>query len=352
MRQLHVVTASQRRGAEVFARDLCEVLAKEGDDVTLAALTEGPQGNALDAEILGTRPLGFATLRALRRTARDTDVVVAHGSTTLPASVLALAGTKVPLVYRNIGDPLAWSGSGFRRVRTAALLRRTRHLIAVWPGAAKTLHEVHGIPEERITVVPNGVDASGYAPASEPRRIEARATLGLPAGAPIVVQVGALSPEKDVETAIRAIGQVDDAHLLVVGDGPQRDELEACAAEVAPGRVHFAGALPGAHDAFAAADVVLLTSRTEGMPGVLVEAGLCGLPAVASDVGGVAEIVLDGVTGVLTRPNDVAGVAQAITQVLANPADLGAAARDHCLAHFEMGVIAQQWRDVLEGIGG
>lgn len=349
MRQLHLVTASQRRGAEVFARDLCETLAKSSDDaVTLTALTAGPEGNPLGATILGRRALAPATLLALRRAAREADVVVAHGSTTLPAGVLALTGTKVPLVYRNIGDPTVWSGQGFRRMRVAALLRRTRHVVAVWPGAAETLATVHGVDRSRLTVIPNAVAADAHGPASEAARTAARVGFELPEDQPVVACVGALSPEKDVATALAALAELDDVHLLVVGDGPERAALERAAAD----QVHFTGILPDPSAAFAAADAVVLTSRTEGMPGVLVEAGLCGLPAVASDVGGVREIVRDGETGRLVRPGDVAGFTRALQEVLADAPSLGAAARKRCEENFTLDVVAPQWADVLAKVTG
>ena len=348
---LHLVTASQRRGAEVSAADLVEALEHDASMThRLVALTPGPQGDQLGAPALGAKPFALATLRALRRAARDTDVVVAHGSKTLPASVTALAGTGTPFVYRSIGDPLAWSGSGLRRRRTALLLARAARVVALWPAAAETLARVHGIPTERIEVIPNAVPAARFPVAGTADRAAARRRFDLPAEAPVVTCIAALSPEKDLATAIDAVAVLDGVHLLVVGDGPQRAELEAQAAAAAPGRVRFAGVLPDVHGSLAAADAVVLPSRTEGMPGVLIEAGLTGRPAVASRVGAVAEIVRDGETGRVVEPGDVDGFAEGLRTVLAAATTLGEAARRHCLAHFEIGVVAAQWRDLLHSL--
>jgi glycosyltransferase involved in cell wall biosynthesis len=350
---LHLVTASQRRGAEVSAADLVRALE---DDTSmthrLVALTPGPAGDQLGAPALGDKPFGLATLRALRRAARaaDVDVVVAHGSKTLPASVAALAGTGTPFVYRSIGDPLAWSGSGLRRHRTALLLGRAAHVVALWPAAADTLARVHGVAAERITVIPNAVPAERFPAATTADRAAARARFDLAAEAPVVTCVAALSSEKDVATAIDAVAALDGVHLLVVGDGPLRSELEARATGAAPGRVRFAGVLPDVHGALAAADAVVLPSRTEGMPGVLIEAGLTGRPAVASHVGGVAEIVLDGETGMLAEPGDVDGFTKGLREVLAAAPELGDAARRRCLARFEIGVVAARWSELLHGL--
>jgi glycosyltransferase involved in cell wall biosynthesis len=349
---LHLVTASQRRGAEISAADLVQALEDDASMThRLVALTSGPQGDQLGAPALGPKPFALATLRALRRAARAADVVVAHGSKTLPASVIALAGTGTPFVYRSIGDPLAWSGSGLRRRRTALLLARAARVVALWPAAAETLAQVHGVPAERIVVIPNAVPAERFPVPGTADRVAARRRFDLPAEAPVVTCIGALSPEKQVATALAAVAALDGVHLLVVGDGPLRAELEAQAATAAPGRVRFAGVLPEVHGALAAADAMVLTSRTEGMPGVLIEAGLAGRPAVASRVGGVAEIVRDGETGRVVAPGDVDGFAAGLRAVLAAAPALGEAARGHCLAHFEIGVVAAQWRDLLHGLG-
>jgi glycosyltransferase involved in cell wall biosynthesis len=354
-----VITASQRRGAELFAVDLAAALTNgatlrsartERGKPRVVALTEGPEGNALGVDILGTQPYGLATLRALRRAAAEADVVVAYGSKTLPASVFSLLGTSTPLVYRNIGDPQVWSGKGWRRWRTAALMRRAAHIVAVWPGAADTLVKVHGIRADQITVIPRGVPADQYPVPSRLERVAARKAFGLPPGQTVVACIGALSPEKDVTTAISAVATLDNVHLLLAGDGPDRAALERHAYAAAPDRIHFAGVLPGSQQALAAADAILLTSRTEGMPGVLIEAGLAARPAVASDVGGVRSIVLDGQTGVVVKPGDVDGFADGLRTVLTEAAPLGAAARDHCLANFELGVVATRWAELLEGL--
>jgi glycosyltransferase involved in cell wall biosynthesis len=351
---LHLITASQRRGAEVFATDLVTALnvGEAEPQHAVVALTEGPAGDELGVGALGTSPLGRATLRALRRAARDVGVVVAHGSKTLPAAAVGLVGAKTPFVYRSIGDPLAWSGSGMRRVRTAMLLRRAARVVALWPSAADTLAEVHGVPRAKLAVIPNGVPAERCPLADKAVQAAARKRFGLPTGERVVTYLGALSAEKDVATAIDAVGRLDDVHLLVAGSGPDRPALGIRASSAAPGRVHFAGRVDGPQEALAAADVVVLPSRTEGMPGVLIEAGLTGRAAVASDVGGVAEIVHHGETGMLAPPGDVVAFAHGLRSVLADPATFGDAAHKHCTASFDIPVIAAQWATLLEESGG
>lgn len=346
---LHVVTSTQRRGAETFAVDLAAALGERGLPSAVVALS-GSTGDALDVPALGTTALGPATLRALRRRAAGAPVVVAHGSRTLPACALALAGRRSPVVYRSIGDPAAWSGGTVRRLRTSALLTRTAAVTALWPGAADTVHSLYRVPRARLRVLPNAVPASRCPVPDAAARAAARAALGLPATAPVVAVIGALSPEKCVDDAIAAAAAAD-VHLLVAGDGPGRAALARRAATLLADRAHLVGALPGAGAALAAADVVLCCSRTEGMPGVLIEAGLSGLPAVATDVGGVAAIVADGETGLLVRPGDVPAMAAALRRALAERDRLGRAARARCLAAFEIGPVADGWADLLRSLG-
>jgi glycosyltransferase involved in cell wall biosynthesis len=347
---LHVITSSQRRGAETFAVDLAAALGDRGAASEVVALAPGA-GDTLDVATLGPSALGPSTLRALRRRAAGAPALIAHGSSTLPACALALAGHRTPVVYRSIGDPGAWAGGPVRRLRTRALLGRMVAVTALWPAAADAVHDLYGVPRARLHVLPNGVPAARCPVPDEPARAAARARLGLPPGASVVAAIGALSAEKRVADAVDAAAKMDGAHLLVAGDGPERPALEHRAAAALGDRAHFAGVLTGPGDALAASDVVVSCSRTEGMPGVLIEAGLSGLPAVATDVGGVAQIVRDGETGVLVRPGDVDGLTAGLVRALAERSRLGAAARAHCLATFEIGPVADGWRDLLRTLG-
>lgn len=352
---LHVVRATRRRGAEVFGVGLSAALEASGLVSKVVALTGSDAGHPLPVPALGARPLGASTLRALRAAARGTDVVVAHGSRTLDACALALAGTGVPFVYRSIGDPAAWSAHGVRRLRTALLLRRAARVAVLWPGAGDTLRSAHGVPDRKIAVIPNGVPAEDHPLARgadrAAARASARASLGLPADGFVALCLGALSPEKRVESAIRAVAAVPDAHLLVVGDGPERSSLSALATVSAPDRVTFAGVQPTPGPALAAADVVVLASRTEGMPGVLIEAGLAGRPCLATAVGGVPAVVDDGVTGVLVAPGGDGALARALADLRAAEPDtlaaMGAAAHARCTARFAMPVVAEAWAALL-----
>lgn len=357
---LHVITSTQRRGAETFAVDLDAALTDLGMASAVVALTSGgpvSDDATLAVPSLGSSTLAPATLRALRRRAGGAAVVLAHGSRTLPASVLALAGSAVPVVYRSIGDPTAWAIGPRRRATTRLMLGRTRAVAALWPRAAEDLRAMHGLPAEKVQVVPNAVPRSRCPVPDTAARAAARAHFGVPSGVPLLACIGALSPEKQVGVAIDAVARLDGVHLLVVGDGSQVNALRDQARKTAPDRIHLVGSMPGPTEALAAADLVLLTSRTEGMPGVLIEAGLSGRAAVATDVGGVSEIVRDGETGVLVPLDDVgapgalaARVAHGVRRALAAHEELGAAARERCLAEFEIEPVAARWQALLTSV--
>jgi glycosyltransferase involved in cell wall biosynthesis len=179
------------------------------------------------------------------------------------------------------------------------------------------------------------VVAPGIALPALPTRNAARAALGLPPDAPVVVFVARLTaikrPERFVEVARRLEASHPTAVFAVVGEGDRLADLRAGA----PGNVRFLGWRGDVENVYAASDLVVLTSDNEGMPVSLIEAALCGVPAVATDVGSVREVVLDGRSGWLC-PADVDALTRAVDSALGSPglAAFGAAARSHATAAF------------------
>ena len=166
----------------------------------------------------------------------------------------------------------------------------------------------------------------------------------------MVAWVGALSPEKRPDLAVRAVSAVPEARLLMAGDGPLRGEVERIAGELAPARIRLLGTVDDVASVYAAADLALLTSDSEGLPGVLIEAGLTGLPVVATDVGFVSDIVDDRRTGLLVKPGDALAVAEAISEVYAAREAMGALAYARCCEHFSAEAVGDRWESLLRSI--
>jgi glycosyltransferase involved in cell wall biosynthesis len=348
-RILHVVASTDRRGAETAAIDLARALEGLGEGGVVMALAPGEAGG-LQIPVFGPTRFSARGLARLRRDSRGSAVVVAHGSSTLPAVATATLGTRVPFVYRSIGDPRAWVTTAARRARVRAATARAAAVVALWSGSAVTWHEMLGVPAERLFVIPNAASIADYSPADDQARRAARAALGLNPDATIVLCLGALSPEKRVDVAIEATTRVPELDLMVVGDGPERARLESMAEAVAPGRVHFLGQTENPQGPLAAADMVVLPSDTEGQPRAAIEAGLSGLPVVATRVGGVSEIIEEGRTGLLVPPGDAARLAEAMRAALAAQERMGTAAREHCVARFDLSKAAVQWRTLLNSV--
>lgn len=346
-RVLHLITDPRGRGAQNLARDVHGELLRRGAPSVLRALQPHADAPAEhDALVLGPSRHHPATVRALRAAARDVDVVVAHGSSTLQACAVGLLGTGVPFVYVNIGDPRHWTASLSRRLRVGAFLHRAAAVSAISDGAREVLLQRFRLPAGKVMTIPNGRPADRYRPAADQaERRAAREQLGLPRHGSVVAWIGALAPEKRLDLALAALDRLPDVHLAVAGDGPLRGSYPHS------GRAHFLGRLADPGVLYRAADALLLSSDSEGVPGVLIEAALAGLPAVATDVGWVGDVVLDGRTGALVRPGDPVALAEALGGVLSGDrAALGAAARAHALARFDLTVVTDSWQQLLSQV--
>lgn len=211
------------------------------------------------------------------------------------------------------------------------LARRTTRLVAVGSKVRDELLQAGVGRAEQYVVVPPGI-----ALPAAPSRAAARATLALPPEVSVVVLVARLTtvkrPERFLEVARRLAAAHPDAIFAVVGEGDLLPELQAQAGS----NVRFLGWRADVETVYAASDLAVLTSDNEGMPVSLIEAALCGVPAVATRVGSVAEVVLDGRTGWLCEPSTEALTA-VVDAVLSDPGRLrsaGQAAREHATGAF------------------
>ncbi|HIK17800.1 MAG TPA: glycosyltransferase family 1 protein [Leptolyngbyaceae cyanobacterium M33_DOE_097] len=173
----------------------------------------------------------------------------------------------------------------------------------------------HGI--ERTSLWQRGVDTETFQPSLASLEMRSRLSKGYP-DAPLLLYVGRLSAEKEIERIKPVLEAIPNARLALVGDGPNRQNLEK---HFAGTPTHFVGYLQGKElgAAFASADAFIFPSRTETLGLVLLEAMAAGCPVVAARSGGIPDIVEDGVNGYLFDPSDETGAITATKQLLANP---------------------------------
>lgn len=216
------------------------------------------------------------------------------------------------------------------------LARRTDALVAVSEEVRDELLDLGIGSDDQWRVVPLGFEL-GPLLEVQARSGFLREQLGL-GDEPVVGVLGRLAPIKDHLTLIDAIARVPGAHLLVLGDGEMREQIEQRVSDLGlTKRVHMIGWVLDVPAAIADMDVVALTSRNEGTPVSLIEASACARPVVATDVGGVRAVAQDGVTGILVPAGDASAVAAGLERVLGDQslaARMGAAGREHVRQRF------------------
>ncbi|HEX2760193.1 MAG TPA: glycosyltransferase, partial [Rhizomicrobium sp.] len=240
--------------------------------------------------------------------------------------------------------PVAWRGGVpvlahlhadyLRRERFATLLHQATQIAGVSESVVAPLL-ADGVAAGRCRVIHNGIDFGRLQPG---RNMALRARLGIAEDAIVAAAVGSLIPRKGMDLLIRAAAQVPGLHLVIAGDGPEREALARQAAGLGVGgRVHFLGYCGDISPVYAAADIAALASRGEAFGLALAEASYFGLPVVSHRLPGISEAVRDGETGLLVPPGDVEALAAALRR-LGEDAEqrraLGAAGRDHVTARF------------------
>ncbi|HEY8703615.1 MAG TPA: glycosyltransferase family 4 protein [Gaiellaceae bacterium] len=324
-------------GPASHAPDIAEYLVRCGHGVeAVVTASAPPEPRPYPVHWVRRRlPKGavhVAAAAAIARAARRADVVYTTGMFARTAAACALV--RRPYVVKLTGDPAferaRWRGrvggdveefqhaggvqSGLLRALRGATLSPAAHIVC--PSAfLRSLAISWGISPERVSVLPNATP-----PLPElPPRDELRSSLGI--DGPTLAFAGRFGPQKALDVALDAVARVDGVTLLLAGDGEIRPELEARAAPLGA-RVRFLGALSRRQvlELFAAADGLVLSSAWENFPHAVIEALAVGTPVIATAVGGVPEVVEDGVNGLLVQPNDVDALAGAIKRFFADDA--------------------------------
>ncbi|HEU5002997.1 MAG TPA: glycosyltransferase [Actinomycetota bacterium] len=286
-------------------------------------------------------------ISALTRQMRAWSPAIVHTHTTTAGGLgrIAARRAKVPVVVHTAhGHVLSGYLSGPQtKLLTAAerwLARHTDVLVTVSHRVRDELLALGIGRPEQWRVVPLGLEL-GDLLAGPAAPAPSREALGLPPDGPLVGIVGRLAAIKDHDTFLAMAAQVararPDVTFVVAGDGGLRQTLERTAGSVLGDRVRFLGWITDLPVLYGALDLVVLTSRNEGTPVALIEAGAAGRPVVATDVGGVPEVVRDGETGYVVPARDPAATAARALQILAAPelaARFGAAGREWVRSRF------------------
>jgi glycosyltransferase involved in cell wall biosynthesis len=361
-RVLFVVGNFVAGGAERHLLELWSRIDRERFAVEIACIHRVgqflPQVEALGWPIhdlkIGRRlyaPGGWLGLARLVRATRAFRPHVIHGYLFGPNLLAVLAGRfcgvpAVAVAKRNV--------DAFETPRQIAVSRwvhrNATHVTAVSEKVADTVVEL-GVPRERITVIPNGVDVA---------RFERVPDVPRGAGEPTRIgSVGCLAARKDYGTLLDALALLRKEGLefttTLVGDGPDRAMLEAKAASLGlDGRVRFLGERPDVEPLLMAMDVFVLSSREEGIPNALLEAMAAGRPAVATAVGGTPEVMEDGRTGWLVPARSPAALAAALGDALRHPDEArrrGEAAHRATVETMSIDVMVRRHEEFYERVG-
>ncbi len=243
------------------------------------------------------------------------------------------AGIKAVLLGMRVNDPRWW-----RSKVEGYVARRAQRVVSVSQSVATAVKQRLRLRDEQNVVIPNGVDVDAFEVA-EPADLTG---FGVPTGVRPLVFVGRLDRQKGVERLLELLPMLEatDSHLLVVGDGPEASTLRTRANS----RLHFAGWQSNVAAILAACQVLVLPSRYEGMPNVVLEAMAAGLPVVVTPVEGVREIL--GADDPQALPFDPMQWSMLLTRMAADPLwanQLGEQNRQRVRTHFSLDVMVCQY---------
>lgn len=353
-RQLRVVGVDPERGfagGESQVLGLTLELTRLGHDAELLCDPAGALWQRARAENVVCHPLRIRNaidLRAglaLRRFLLHNRVDVVHFHTSRAHSMAPFAaGLADALIVTRRMDYVP------NRLFAAYLYNRAVDAVAaISQGVANALGAA-GVAPDRITIIPSGVDCRRFAPPSLEQRASARSELGLGADEIAIGAVGGLELRKGHRHLLDALVQLRDAFpaikCFIAGGGSQREALEEQSRRLRLGGVvRLIGSVADSRALLLAIDIYVQPSIKEGLGVALLEAMACGLPAIASRAGGMAEVIEDRQSGMLVRAADSGALAQALRELLDSPdtrTAIGIAARRRAVTNFSMEAMARR----------
>ncbi len=351
-------------GAEVFTVGLSKALRDQGFDVRICTtrgavgfLVEEVEASGIPHVVLGRRGrFDMAPFVRLRRYLRAERIDVLHShmfGSNLWGSVIGKVA-RVPVL---VAHEHTWSyeGQPIRKFLDGELIGRlTDAFVTVSNANRERMIGLEGVNPEKVVVIP-----TAYVPrTSEPERTTSvREELGIPDDAPVVGTIVTMRREKALDVLVDAVAELRErapnVHMIVVGSGVGREEWQAYSEERGLGDVgHWVGFRTDIGALIHAFDVGVLSSDWEGSPLFVLESMAHGTAVVCTGVGGLPDVIEDGVSGLLVPPRDPSALADALAKVIGDPrlrARLAAAATER-LPEFSMDRIAARFGGLYEGL--
>lgn len=364
MKILQLVTRRQYRGAEVAAATFSEEFIRLGHDVIFAGLYNKPENpltviGALNVDIHASHRFfslgGFWRLWNLIKREKP-HVLHANGSDTLKYLVaVKILMPSCKVVYRNISVISHWRGANPLKNRFYnSLFRKVDFVTSVGDTSRNDFIKTLEFPESRIAVVKRGIRI----PKQVGENADLKKSLGIKPDQRVLIHVGNFSPEKNHAFLINAFAGIRShgvqAVLLLAGDGVLKTEIENQVSTLGLNKdIFFLGLKKDITPYLAISDLIVLTSKVEGVPGVLLEAAAQGVPAVAVNVGGVGESVLHAETGMLVEEADRDAFGSTVIQLLSRSderARLGSNARQFVKENHDLEQGARKFLGIFEAL--
>jgi glycosyltransferase involved in cell wall biosynthesis len=353
IRLLAYTGANQWGGAEIVLGHLLAnlsddvhstLLGVDADVVARVAARRPGMPWSLVPRVASKRDLGAIRAHRTAIAAADPDVVQINLPVPFAEPYTVLAALTVPRVRVVVVEhlPMAVPSPGIRLLKRLTAPRLAAH-VAVGARAAREVERLCGLRPDTLRVLPNGV------PVPEP------AAGQRPPGADFVVgAVGRLDRQKAFDVLIRAVADLPGAHLVVIGDGPEREALERQAVDLGVNEcLTMSGWDESAAAGLSSFDVVAIPSRYEGLPLVLLEAMMSGCAIVATGVGSILDAVQDGESAVVVPVDDVDALTMALTRLREDRGlrqRLGAAAARRAQRYFTVASMAEAYERLYEEI--
>ena len=236
--------------------------------------------------------------------------------------------------------------------------RGVSRIIAVSGSVYRYLLDREDVPDSKLAMIPNGIDAGVFSPATDDQRKDARRTLGIPLSTFVIGGIGRLVEQKNfdlfLEVAFRTIRVHPEVLFVIAGTGPLEQQLrEKVERSEYAASIRFLGHVGDRTGLFHALDAMLMTSDFEGTPMALLEAMASGIPVVASAVDGIAEVCTDNRNGLLVPPRNLKGFCSALEKIIRDPEmrdSLGMNARRTIFERYEISSLVKRIESVYDEV--